>query len=65
MTRRSYVPLLAIGIAIAVVGLVLGKGRGDEETTINTVSAILLTLGFVVVLSAAALELVGRLRHRT
>jgi hypothetical protein len=63
-TRRSYVPLIAVGIAVVVVGLVLGEGRGDDDTVINTVSAVLLTLGVLVVLAGAAIELVGRLRRR-
>jgi hypothetical protein len=65
MTRRSYVPFILTAVALLVVGLALGKGRGDEDSLINTTSAFLLTIGFLGVLVFAALEVVGRARHRS
>ena len=43
--------LLAVGAIAFVIGLVLGKDQGDAETTSNTISAILLTLGFLMVVT--------------
>jgi hypothetical protein len=65
MTRRSYVRFVLVGVALIVVGLALGRGRGDEESLINTTSAILLTVGFLAVVVFAALELIGRARNRS
>ena len=64
MNRRSYVPFISIGIVILVIGLALGKGRGDEDSLINTTSAVLLTVGFLAVVLFAVLEIVGRVRSR-
>jgi hypothetical protein len=65
MSRRSYVPFILSAVALLLVGLALGKGRGDEVSLINTTSAVLLTIGFVGVLVFAALEVVGRARRRS
>lgn len=56
--------LLAVGAIAFVVGLVLGKDQGDAETTSNTISAILLTVGFVLVLGGAVMTAVGAVRSR-
>jgi hypothetical protein len=65
MSRRSYVPFILTAIALLVVGLALGKDRGDEVSLINTTSAVLLTIGFLGVLVFAVLEVVGRARRRS
>jgi hypothetical protein len=65
MSRRSYVPFILSAVALLLVGLALGKGRGDEVSLINTTSAVLLTIGFVGVLVFAVLEVVGRARRRS
>jgi ABC-type spermidine/putrescine transport system permease subunit II len=64
MSRRSYVPYVITGVAVLVVGLALGRGRGDEASLINSTSQVLLTVGFIVVVVAAVLELVGRAKNR-
>lgn len=56
--------LLAVGAVAFVIGLVLGKGQGDAETTSNAISAILLTLGFLMVVGGAIVTAVGALRSR-
>ena len=43
--------LLAFGALAFVIGLVLGKDQGDAETTSNTISAVLLTQGFLMVVA--------------
>lgn len=65
MNRRSYVPFIIVGIMVLVVGLALGKGRGEEDSLVNTTSAVLLTVGFLGVVLFAVLEVVGRVRNRT
>lgn len=64
MNRRSYVPFIIVGIVVLAVGLALGKGRGEEESLVNTTSAVLLTVGFLAVVLFAVLEIVGRVRNR-
>ena len=64
MNRRSYVPFIIAGVVTLVIGLVLGKGRGDEDSLINTTSAVLLTVGFLAVVLFAVIEIVGRVRSR-
>lgn len=65
MSRRSYVPFIITCVAVLAVGLALGKGRGDEDSLVNSASAVLLTIGFLGVVVFAALELVGRARNRS
>jgi hypothetical protein len=65
MTRRSYLRFILACVAVLVVGLALGKGRGDEESLVNTSSAVLLTVGFLGVVVFAVLEVVSRARNRT
>ncbi len=56
--------LLAVGALAFVIGLVLGKDQGDAETTSNTISAVLLTLGFLMVVAGAIVTTIGTLRSR-
>ena len=56
--------LLAVGALAFVIGLVLGKDQGDAETTSNTISAILLTVGFLMVVGGAIMTAVGAARSR-
>jgi hypothetical protein len=64
MTRRSHVPVIIAGVAVLVVGMALGKGRGDEASLVNSTSKVLLTVGFLLVVITVVLELVGRARNR-
>lgn len=64
-TRPTINRLLLIAGAVAfVIGLVLGKGQGDAKTTSNTISAILLTIGFLMVAAGATVTAVRALRSR-
>jgi hypothetical protein len=65
VSRRSYAPFIITCVAVLVVGLALGKGRGDEDSIINSTSAVLLTIGLLGVVVFAVLELVGRARNRS
>lgn len=56
--------LLVAGAIAFVIGMVLGKDQGDAETTSNTVSAILLTFGFLMVVAGAILTAVRTVRSR-
>jgi hypothetical protein len=59
---RSYMRVVAAGVVMFVIGLAIGGTQGNRETVLNTVSAILLTLGVLVVLGALAVHLFGRVR---
>jgi hypothetical protein len=64
-TRHSPARIVAvIGIIAFMVGLVLGKDQGDAETARNTLSAILLTIGFLAVVGGLVAMAVGRFRRR-
>jgi hypothetical protein len=63
MKRRLYLRFTLIGVFVVIVGLALGKGRGDEDSLVNDVSAVLLTVGVVTVVVFAVLELVRRARN--
>lgn len=62
MPTAPVVSLLA-GVLAFVVGLVLGKDQGDAETARNTISAILLTLGFIVVVVSLVVIGVKKVRR--
>ena len=64
MSRRTHVPFIIAGVAVLVGGLALGRGRGDEESLVNSASKLLLTVGLLLVLGTVVLELVGRARSR-
>lgn len=55
---------LLVGVLAFVAGLALGKDQGDAETTRNTFSAILLTIGFIIVVISLATLAVKKLRQR-
>lgn len=65
MSRRSYVPFIIACVAVVIIGLALGKDRGDETSLINSVSQLVLTVGFLGVVVTATLELVGRARTQS
>lgn len=55
---------LLIGLVAFVVGLALGKDQGDAETTRNTFSAILLTIGFIIVVVSLVIVAIRKARLR-
>ena len=57
-------PARIVAVIGVVVGLVLGKDQGDAETARNTLSAILLTIGFLAVVGGLVAMAVGRFRRR-
>lgn len=62
MIRHRFTPLIA-AILMLAAGLVLGAGKGSNDTsTANTVSKVLLTLGFVAFV-VSFVVLVVRLRR--
>lgn len=63
MNSPTRLALIGGGLAF-LLGLALGKDQGDAETVRNTASAILLTLGFLVVVVTVVLATVRKLRTR-
>ena len=61
-STRSYVPYLVGAIAVFAVGLAIGYSRGDDPTFLNSVSKILLTVGFLAAIITGALQLITRVR---
>lgn len=62
MTRARFTPLIASAIVFAI-GLVLGAGKAESDTSIaNTASKVLLTVGFVAVLVSLVVLVVARVR---
>jgi predicted acyltransferase len=61
--NRSYLRLVGVGVVMFLVGLGIGGTQGERKTVLNTVSAILLTLGVLVVLAALILGVVRRTKR--
>jgi membrane protein DedA with SNARE-associated domain len=61
-STRSYVPYLVGAIVVFAVGLAIGYSQGDDPTFLNSVSKVLLTVGFLAVVVTGALQLVTRVR---
>jgi hypothetical protein len=61
-STRSYVRYLVIAIVVLVLGLAIGYLQGDDPTFLNSVSKVLLTVGFLAVVVTGALQLVTRVR---
>jgi hypothetical protein len=61
-TARSYVRYLVGAIVVFALGLALGFSQGDDPTFLNSVSKVLLTVGFVAVVITGALQLITRVR---
>jgi uncharacterized membrane protein YdcZ (DUF606 family) len=61
-TPRSYVPYLVGAIVVFVIGLAIGATQGDDPTFLNSVSKVLLTVGFLAVIVTGALQLISRVR---
>jgi membrane protein DedA with SNARE-associated domain len=61
-TARSYVRYLVGAIVVVAVGLAIGYSQGDDPTFLNSVSKVLLTVGFLAVIITGALQLITRVR---
>jgi hypothetical protein len=61
-TTRSYVPYLVGAIVVFVIGLAIGATQGDDPTLLNSVSKVLLTVGFLAAIITGALQLITRVR---
>ena len=61
-SARSYVRYLVIAIVVFALGLAIGYSQGDDPTFLNSVSKVLLTVGFLAVVVTGALQLVTRVR---
>jgi hypothetical protein len=61
-TARSYVRYLVGAIVVFAIGLALGFSQGDDPTFLNSVSKVLLTVGFLAVVITGALQLITRVR---
>lgn len=60
---NSYARLVAAGVVMFLIGLGIGGTQGDRKTVLNTVSAVLLTLGVLVVVAGLIFGVVHRMRH--
>jgi len=61
-TARSYIPYLVGAIVVFALGLAIGYSQGDDPTFLNSVSKVLLTIGFLAVVITGALQLIMRVR---
>jgi hypothetical protein len=61
-TARSYVRYLVGAIAVFALGLAIGYSQGDDPTFFNSVSKVLLSVGFLAVVITGALQLITRVR---
>jgi membrane protein DedA with SNARE-associated domain len=61
-STRSYVPYLVGAIVVFAVGLAIGYSQGDDPTFLNSVSKVLLTVGFLAVIITGVLQLITRVR---
>ena len=61
-SARSYVLYLVGAIVVFAVGLVIGYSLGDDATFLNSVSKVLLTVGFLAAVITGSLQLITRVR---
>ena len=61
-SARSYVRYLVGAIVVFALGLGIGYSQGDDPTFLNSVSKVLLTVGFLAVIITGALQLITRVR---
>ena len=61
-STRSYVPYLVGAIVVFALGLAIGYSQGDDPTFLNSVSKVLLTVGFLAAIITGALQLITRVR---
>ena len=61
-STRSYVRYLVGAIVVFALGLAIGYSQGDDPTFLDSVSKVLLTVGFLAVIVTGALQLISRVR---
>ena len=61
-STRSYIPYLVGAIVVFAIGLAIGYSQGDDPTFLNSVSKVLLTVGFLAVIITGGLQLITRVR---
>lgn len=59
---RSYVRYLVGAVVVFAIGLAIGATQGDDPIFLNSVSKVLLTVGFVAVVITGTLQLITRVR---
>jgi uncharacterized membrane protein YedE/YeeE len=63
LVDQSYARVVIAGVVMFLIGFGIGGTQGDRETVLNTVSAVLLTLGVLVVVGGLIFGVVRRMRH--
>ncbi len=64
MIRNRFAPLV-VAVLIVAAGLALGAGKSSEDTSAaNTISKVLLTVGFLAVVITVVVLIVSGLRSR-
>ena len=58
--QGSYAPFIGAAVVTFIVGLAIGGTPGNDETVLNTVSAVLLTVGAIAFVATMVLELLRR-----
>jgi hypothetical protein len=61
-STRSHVRYLVAALVVFALGLAIGYSQGDDPTFLNSVSKVLLTVGFLAVIVTGALQLISRVR---
>jgi uncharacterized membrane protein YdjX (TVP38/TMEM64 family) len=59
---RSYKPFVIAALVTFLVGLAIGGWQGNKETVLNSVSALLLTVGVLAFVVSLLLEILRRRR---
>jgi ribose/xylose/arabinose/galactoside ABC-type transport system permease subunit len=58
--ERSYVPFIVAALVTFIVGLAIGAWQGNDETVLNKVSALLLTVGVLAFVTTVVIEVLRR-----
>jgi uncharacterized membrane protein YdjX (TVP38/TMEM64 family) len=58
--ERSYAPFIIAAVVTFIVGLAIGAWQGNEETVLNKVSALLLTVGVLAFVATVVIEVLRR-----
>ena len=60
--EQSYKPFIVAAVLMFVAGLAIGGWQGNDKTVLNSVSALLLTVGVLAFAATLVLEVVRRRR---